>query len=221
MSDVAREQHLRTPRTARFYMLGELGAATRELWVACHGYAQLARYFARPFASIVTPERAVLVPEALNRYYFETAPGVHGPDARVAATWMTREDREHEIADYIDYLDNLVEHAVGDVAPSVRITAFGFSQGCATVSRWAARGRTRVHRVILWGSGLPPELEPSPDLFGGAELVVAIGDADEHVSEAAVSRQDARLRKGAMSYRLVRYAGGHRVDEAALARLLM
>jgi predicted esterase len=220
VSDVAREHHLRTPRTARFYLLGDITAATQELWVACHGYAQLARYFARPFAGIVSAERVVVVPEALNRYYFESAPGVHGPHARVAATWMTREHREHEIADYIEYLDNLVQHVAGDVAPDVRITAFGFSQGCATVSRWAARGRTRVHRVILWGSGLPPELEPSPALFRGAELVVAVGDADQHVSDAGIARQEARLRDGGMPYRLVRYAGGHRVEAQALAVLL-
>jgi predicted esterase len=220
VSDVAREHHLRTPRTARFYLLGEVTAGTRELWVACHGYAQLARFFARPFAGIVSPERAVVVPEALNRYYFETAPGVHGLDARVAATWMTREDREQEIADYVEYLDNLVEHVVGDVAPDVRITALGFSQGTATVSRWVARGRTPVERVVLWGAGLPPELEPSPSLFGGAELVIAIGNQDEHVSEAAVARQEARLREGRRAYRLVRYEGGHRVESGALARLV-
>lgn len=211
---------MRTPRTARYYLLGGLSPDTEELWVACHGYAQLARFFARPFAGIVSTERAVVVPEALNRYYFESAPGVHGPDARVAATWMTREDREHEIADYIEYLDILVEHVVGDVAPDVRVTAFGFSQGCATVSRWAARGRTRVQRVVLWGSGLPPELEPSPALFRGAELVIAIGNQDEHVSDAAVRRQEARLRDGGMPYRVVRYPGGHRVDGNALAALV-
>jgi predicted esterase len=219
VSDVVHEHHFRTPRTARYYLLGQVTHATRELWVACHGYAQLARFFARPFAGIVTPARAVLVPEALNRYYFETAPGVHGPHARVAATWMTREDREHDIADYVEYLDNLVAHVAGDVAADLRITALGFSQGTATVSRWAARGRTRVERVILWGAGMPPELEPSPSLFQGAGLVIAIGRQDEHVSEAAVARQEARLQAGGMPYRLVRYDGGHRVEPHALAEL--
>lgn len=214
------ERHLRTPRTARFYVLGEVTNETRELWVACHGYAQLARFFARPFTSIVAADRAIIVPEALNRYYFETAPGVHGPDARVAATWMTREDRDHEMADYIEYLDNLVTHVAGDVAPHVRITALGFSQGAATVSRWAARGRTLMHRVVLWGSGLPPELEPGPDLFQGASVVLAAGASDAFVSLARVRAEAARLEAAGMTCSVLEYDGGHRVETEALAELV-
>jgi predicted esterase len=214
------ERHLRTPRTARFYVTGEVTEATRELWVACHGYAQLARYFVRPFTAIASAERVIVAPEALSRYYFETAPGMHGPNARVAATWMTREDRDNEIRDYIEYLDNVAANVAGDVAHDVRITAFGFSQGCATVSRWAAHGRTRLDRVILWGSGLPPELEPAQALFRDADLTIAIGSDDMHISGSAVTRLEARLKQGGMSYRLHRYAGGHRVEPAALRGLL-
>jgi predicted esterase len=214
------ELHIRTPRTARYYSTAELTAYTRELWIVCHGYAQLARYFIRPFAAISNAQRVVVAPEALSRYYFETAPGVHGPDARVAATWMTREDRDHEILDYIEYLDNLAAHLVREAAADVRITALGFSQGAATVSRWAARGSTPLHRVILWGSGLPGELEPAPDLLRGADLIVALGTSDEHINEAAVSRQEARLKQGGMQYRMHRYRGAHRVEADALVALL-
>jgi predicted esterase len=214
------EGRIRTPRTARYYATGEVTAATQELWIACHGYAQLARYFVRPFAEIASTQRVIVAPEALNRYYFETAPGRHGPDAKVAATWMTREDREHEMVDYIEYLDNVTALMAGHAAPDAHITALGFSQGSATVSRWAARGRTRLDRVILWGAAIPPELEPGPSLFRGADLVLAIGTADEHVSEAAVARQEARLSDAGMPHRLHRYEGGHRINAQALAGLL-
>ena len=99
------EHHLEVRRTARYHTLGESGAG--EVWIVCHGYAQLARYFLRAFAAIDDGSRYIVAPEALNRYYHETAPGVHGPDARIAATWMTREDRDTEISDYIAYLDAL------------------------------------------------------------------------------------------------------------------
>lgn len=202
-------------RSARFYTLGNPDAA--DVWIVCHGYAQLARYFLRAFSAIDDGSRYIVAPEALNRYYYETAPGVHTGDARIAATWMTREDREHEIDDYIAYLDTLAER-VADGTPR-RITALGFSQGAATVSRWAARGAARIDHVILWGSGLPPELQPGPELLRGARLTIAIGDADSQIPSGEVERQDHRLREAGMDYHLVRYVGGHRIEAEALAAL--
>jgi predicted esterase len=211
-----REHHLAVHRTARYYTLGPVDAA--EVWFVCHGYAQLARYFVRSFEILDDGSRLIVAPEALNRYYFETAPGVHGPDARVAATWMTREDREHEIDDYIAYLDSLYVALVGDGVGRV-VIALGFSQGAATVSRWAARGRARVDHVILWGSGLAHELNPAPDLLANARLWIALGDADPQIDEARVVDADRRLRAGGLAYELYRYAGGHRIEPAALRGL--
>jgi hypothetical protein len=36
-------------RTARYYTLGEISSATREVWFVIHGYGQLAEYFIRHF----------------------------------------------------------------------------------------------------------------------------------------------------------------------------
>jgi predicted esterase len=211
-----REHHLTVRRTARYYTLGDDRAG--EVWFVCHGYAQLARYFLRQFEQLDDGSRLIVAPEALNRYYFETAPGVHGADARVAGTWMTREDREHEIDDYVAYLDALYDTIVRHTERRT-IVALGFSQGAATVSRWAARGRARIDHVILWGSGLAAELSPGPHLLRGASLAIAIGDADAQIAESRVSDEDRRLRGAGLEYRLYRYSGGHRVEPAALAEL--
>jgi predicted esterase len=206
------EHHLHVRRTARFHTLGDPKA--KDVWIACHGYAQLARYFLRPFAGIDDGSRYIVAPEALNRYYYETSPGVHTRDARIAATWMTREDREADIDDYVEYLDTLAAHL--SAGTPRRITALGFSQGASTVSRWAARGRTRIDNVILWGSPLAPELDASATLLQGARLTIAIGNADEQIPAGELERQDARLRNAGMEYDLVRYAGGHRIEADAL-----
>jgi predicted esterase len=215
-----REHHLRTTRTARYYTLGATGSAVRELWIVCHGYAQLARIFMQAFEAIDDGTRLIVAPEALNRYYFETAPGEHAGDARVAATWMTREDRGHEISDYIEYLDSVVEQVAGSVAGPARVIALGFSQGAATVSRWAAHGRTPIDHVLLWGASLAYELEPDLGLFRGAALTIAMGAEDPYVSAARINAEDARLRGAGMDYRLLRYDGGHRVEPDALRELV-
>jgi predicted esterase len=210
------EHHIAVRRTARYYTLGN--ASADEVWFVCHGYAQLARYFSRAFETIADETRLIVAPEALNRYYFETAPGLHGADARVAATWMTREDREHEIDDYVAYLDTLYDAVIADAARST-IVALGFSQGAATVSRWAALGRARIDHVIVWGSGLAHELRPGPQLLRGAKLYIAVGDADRQIDESRLSAIDQQLRAADLDYRFHQYAGGHRVEPAALREL--
>jgi predicted esterase len=209
------ERHITVGRTARYCTTGSDDAP--ELWIACHGYAQLARYFIRPFAQIAGADRVVVAPEALSRYYFETAPGVHAADARIGATWMTREDREHEIADYVAYLDALAAHVnAGDR----RVVALGFSQGAATVSRWAARGNARIDHIVLWGTGPAAEIEPAPDMFRGATVTLAAGRSDEFFDVATAERVRSRLSAAGVECDVHAYDGGHRIDAAPLESLV-
>src|SRR3712207_4878931 len=99
------EAHIAVTRTARYYTLGANVMAPREVWFACHGYGQLAGYFARHFEALDDGTRMIVVPEALSRFYFGEARGQHGAEAMVGATWMTREDREREIEDHVHYLE--------------------------------------------------------------------------------------------------------------------
>lgn len=210
--------HLRVARTARYYLLGEPAAHAHELWVVCHGYGQLARTFSRRFQPIAAAHRVIAAPEALNRYYFDDSPGAHGPDARVGATWMTREDREHDIADYVDYLDAITAHiAAGMTAP--RITALGFSQGSATVSRWAAAGSTRLDRVILWGGSVAHDIGLHADVFRGTPLVLVAGRSDEQLTAARLAAETTRLHDAGIQPTIVHYDGGHHIDETALRGL--
>jgi predicted esterase len=218
------EHHLRVARTARYYTIGGPAAggapgALREVWVVCHGYAQLARSFVRAFAVIADASRLIVAPEALNRFYAERAPGVSARDARVAATWMTREDRAHEVEDYVAYLDAVAARVTRDVACPLPITALGFSQGAATVSRWAALGATPLARVILWGAGPAHDLALGPDTFRGAGLTLVSGSADEHLGVADAARVQQRLDEAGVAYEPCHYDGGHRIDSDVLRRL--
>lgn len=212
------EHRIAVRRTARYYTLGGGDSPPAEVWIACHGYGQLARRFLRAFEPVAGPDRLVAAPEALSRFYLDDALKVHGPDSRVGATWMTREDREHEIEDYIAYLDQLVRH-VSDGRQRT-ITALGFSQGAATVSRWAARGSTRIDHVVLWGS--PPAHDLVDDELArlSGRLTIAIGTADPSIPPGEVERQDERLRHASVEYELMRYHGVHRVESDALKELV-
>src|SRR6266571_4009811 len=145
------EHSLSTSRTARYFTLGHPSDA-RELWFVCHGYGQLASRFLERFRSLESQRRCIVAPEGLSRFYLTE----HATERRVGASWMTREDRLHEIDDYVRYLDAL--HAVVASAEA-RVTALGFSQGTATVCRWAAYGSARIDRLIVWGGEVPPDLD--------------------------------------------------------------
>src|SRR6185437_4056253 len=154
--------HLRVRRTARYYTLGGAGSATRAVWVVLHGYSQLAGGFIRFFADLAADDSLVIAPEAMNRYYLvgpERAPAGERP---VGATWMTREDRASEIADYVEYLDALYDDVVAQhVRAGARLHVIGFSQGAATATRWLVHGRATVRQLVLWGGLLPPETDIS------------------------------------------------------------
>jgi len=208
-----REHRLVTTRRARYYTIGGGEQPLSEAWIVLHGLGQLASVFINYFQSIASPGRLIVAPEALNRYY--VAPGASGrtADAKVGATWMTRMDRENEIADYVDFLDAVWRETANGAA---RVTVLGFSQGVATACRWVAMGHSRVDRLVAWAGQLPPDVEPSvfAKLPGGVTLVH--GTTDEYSSWIAEGNHDARLVAAGIRPEVVTFDGGHRMDRLTL-----
>jgi predicted esterase len=207
------ERFIRVQRTARYHLLGE-AAGAKALWIVLHGYGQLARFFLTKFEGL-GKDVMIVAPEGLNRYYLDEA------HQRVGATWMTREDREHEIQDQVDYLDSLVDLLHGE-AGDLPVKVLGFSQGVATACRWSLKGRTRLDHLVLWAGGIPPE--PVPEKLRAAwqhmtpDLV--LGTQDEFADEKALQAQVARLTSARIPHRVHRFAGGHVLEPVLLARLI-
>ena len=220
MDDIG-ERHLRVQRTARLVFVGEPGPGTRELWVACHGYGQLAAQFAVALQPLRSDERVVVAPEALSRFYLDDPAKRHGPDSPIGASWMTREDREREISDYVDYLDAVVDAVLAEAPKGVRITGLGFSQGAATVCRWATLGKTKLHRVIVWGGTLPHDLPTGNGaaLFRGAEIVLVGGRKDRLAPPEALERDKTALAERGMAARVLWHDGGHSLSSSLLREL--
>ncbi len=213
------EHHLQVPRTARYFTLGSGDAD--EVWVVLHGYGQLAERFLERFAPLERADRLLLAPEGLSRFYLDGI-GRHGPEARVGATWMTREDRLAEIEDYVGYLDRLYEAVAERMARRPRrLVALGFSQGAATAARWALLGRAPVDRLVLWAGTLPPEVDLAAQRtkLSRLHLVLVVGDQDEYAEPGRVAEAEASLDRAGVPHRVLRYRGGHRIEEEALRQL--
>lgn len=208
------EHHLPVQRTARYHTVGD-PATARHIWVVLHGYGQLARFFLRPFEGLAEG-RLIAAPEGLSRYYLDAE------HSRVGATWMTREDRDHEIADQVHYLDRLVERLLEQCGGPRLVSVLGFSQGVATACRWAVLGRTDFERLVLWGGTMPPE-QAADDLakrWSSTHVDLVHGEQDPVVDAAALARNEARLHEAGVAHAVHRFHGGHELDKLTLQRLI-
>ncbi len=217
-----REHHIQVARTARYHTLGDPGPTVREVWFVCHGYRQLAGRFVRRFSGIADGSRMIVAPEGLSRFYVDPRERAHGPEDPVGATWMTREDRDSEIHDYVRYLDQVhdaVMSGLDGVAPA--IVVLGFSQGVHTVSRWVTLGSVRPAALILWGAYPPPDLPHAEATrrLGSTRLFLVAGTEDRYWTEQGREGEEARLESLGVSYRTRIFEGGHEIDRAVLSEL--
>jgi predicted esterase len=216
------ERHLEVVRTARYWVLGEDIASPREVWFVLHGYSQLAGRFLTRFAAIDDGTRRIIAPEGLSRFYVGREPGRHGPASVVGATWMTREDREREIHDYVRYLDRLAEISLADLEPEIPVVVLGFSQGVATAARWTTLGSMRPQRLLLWGDFLPPDLDSARAGTAWADtgvLLVRGADDGALADEGLLAAERERLEAFGLRLPVHRYAGGHEVLPEVLVGL--
>ena len=213
--------HLRVQRTARYYTLGE-SISPRTVWIVLHGYGQLAADFIRYFADLASEEALVVAPEALNRYYTVPAESAPARDRPVGATWMTREDRASEIADYVEYLDAVYEEvAAGPAREGAKVNVVGFSQGAATATRWLTHGKAQLNRLILWGGFTPPETDFShgPGSFRNTRVTIVLGTRDHFISDEALAAEQARFDAARVALDVIRFDGGHAVSRAVFPQL--
>jgi len=215
-----REVHLTVQRTARYAILGPDGPAAEEVWIVCHGYGQQAAAFLEAFQPLDDGRRLLVAPEALSRFYLDSGPsGRHGE--QVGASWMTREDRDCEIDDYVRYLEALRSQVLAPIGrPDVTVRVLGFSQGVATAARWVLNAAWKPAQLILWGGFLPQELLPEqgapiPDV----RLTFVSGERDHTVDQVRLAQQVAALQTRGARVELIGFAGAHRLDTSTLLRL--
>ena len=216
------EHHVAVTRTARYVTVGEPGPAISDVWFALHGYGQLAPSFARHCQPLAAPHRLVVVPEGLSRFYLGDHTRPAGPDAKIGASWMTREDRLSEITDYVRYLDQLHATIFSRLpGTGVRVTVLGFSQGAPTATRWLTRGDAVADRLILWGAPMPADLDPALDgaRLRRSEVVLVAGDRDDYITPKVIAAEETRLATMNVRFRTLRYPGGHAIDPGTLQEL--
>jgi predicted esterase len=159
----------------------------------------------------------------LSRYYTASDAGFHSSESKVVASWMTREDRDSEIDDYVAYLDAVYDEIMSKVErKNISITVLGFSQGGATANRWVTRGRSRTDRLIMWGALIASDadLNQAATFFRDVKLTIVYGKKDQFANEKIIEDYQRVLSDKKIPFELLTFDGGHRMDRDTLKSLM-
>lgn len=202
--------HISVSKTARYYTMGNLNSNTKEIWFVIHGWAQLAEQYLNSFAAMDNGERFFIAPEALNRFYIK----VGKPD--VGATWMTREDRDAEMKDYINYL-NAVYDLFELNAVNAKVVVLGFSQGVATVSRWAHQNPRKIDILIFYAGEPGNELQSKEvlELFNNTKKYFVYGTDDQFINELNIQKYKNMM----PNFEFILFEGKHEINTGALSAI--
>ena len=205
---MATELKLTAPKTFRYWISGDFEKANK-LIIVLHGYGQLAEFFIRKFNEI--PEDYIVVaPEGMHRFY------LNGTSGRVGASWMTKEDRESDITDNLNWLSKLFSELT-EQKTFEKTILLGFSQGGATAARWFYTKKVLFDQLILWASVFPPDLE-RPIIQSNSNNYFVIGTEDEYYNtEAQISEIKFYQNIG---FNTLQFEGRHDIENDTLKRIL-
>lgn len=207
------QHHLEVQIKAPYYTLNNLTEKTERVWLVFHGYGQLAEYFIKKFEGLDADKNFIIAPQGLSKYYLE---GVYG---RVGASWMTKEDRLTEIENQYSYIDSVLKQF--DIS-NKKLTYFGFSQGTATMGRYAAHAKIPFDQMIIWAGTFPPDTNPDDwkYLTGDEGIHYYTSREDIYFKEEMISNQNEVVKAAiGREPELHWYEGGHKVVPALLSNI--
>ncbi len=195
-------------KTFRFELINNHAKAETVLYVL-HGYGQLVKYFIRKFGGI--PDDIMIVaPEGMHRFYLKGASG------RVGASWMTKELRETDIQDNIDWL-NALDEKISSEYPIKRRYLLGFSQGGSTAIRWAIHGKPKFEALFIWASDFPPEEKVNAHLLSCDEQHFFMGSNDEFFDE--LRQKELITYYENIGFKISAYLGTHDIQNETLLKV--
>ncbi len=204
-------------KTAHYVTIGAMSEQTENVWFVVHGYGQLAEFFIKKFKILDDGKTVIIAPEALSKFYLKEFSG------RVGATWMTKYERDSEIADYINYLNHLYETVLQGIdINKLKINILGFSQGTATVARWCMNETIKYDRLILWAGYFGNGIEDVIDVtkLTDKEVILCYGKQDEFLVKIDTLLYEKDIQKVIPHIEIHTFEGGHSIDEELLLRIM-
>ena len=189
---------VQTPTHGRVLIDDPAADFSGRMIVGFHGYGQSADTMIDDLRRIPGAAACRLVSvQALHRFYARSE--------AVVASWMTRQDREHAIADNIGYVDQAVAEAAGNDVQS--IVFLGFSQGASMAARAAVRGSRTAAGLVLLAGDIPPDVREVATKF--PPVLIGCGVRDEWYAGDRVNSDRKFLESKQIPHEIVMFNGGH------------
>ena len=157
----------------------------------------------------------LVAPEGLHRFYLE------GTSGRIGASWMTKENRERDIENYLIYLDTLHQQIASEKDWD-EISVLGFSQGVATAFRWIAEGGISPSKFLICSGLVPPDvdLKIKKDIFDPIKMTYFSGVNDPYRTEDSVKEFYDAVASSKLNMDLVNFKGVHEVFVEGIVKVL-
>lgn len=181
------------------------------LLVGFHGYAELAAIHLEELKRIPGAERWILCAVQGPHLFYKARTG------EVAASWMTRMNRELAIHDNVAYVDTVVSEIRAAHPTTDCLVYTGFSQGVAMAYRATAFGKHPATGLIANGADVPPDVAAN-GLASLPPILHARGIADSGYRQETFDRDVHTLRAGGATVEAVTFNGGHEWTDDLRAR---
>jgi predicted esterase len=208
---------IQTERTARYFTLGNLNEKTKRVYFLLHGYAQNADEFLNSFIDLADNETLLIAPEGLSHFYFKDL------FQQPVSSWMTSLERENEVTDYVHYLQKVYSEVLGNVdCNNLIINYIGFSQGCATLSRWLNAGNTKMNHVVLYAGEIGSEIDFTDDKFFAKKcnLHIVYGEDDRFIRMERLQEISNLLSKENVNFIIEKTTGRHVVSAEGVCYII-
>jgi predicted esterase len=201
---------------ASYATLGTLSADTRTIWVVCHGYGQLSRNFIRRFDVLDLQTNYVIAPQGLSKFY------LGNKYEEVGASWLTKESREQDLYNQLAYMKAVFDQEIPTQEQSnYRYCLLGFSQGVATICRWAVAQQLSFDKLILWAGRVPAEIQNSQLGFisKAAQVFTVVGKQDALITPEVQEQEQQRLETLFNHLITIRFDGGHEIKREVIQQI--
>ncbi len=203
------ERTIATQTHGRYLVVPPTSRGPSPVLVGFHGYAEAAETQLERLRAIPGVEGWLLVSiQGMHRFYQRRT-------SDVVASWMTRQDREHAMADNLAYVAGVLDAVAREWSPAPGLVFAGFSQGVAMTFRAAAASSRPVAGAMAVGGDVPPELG-ADDLARVPTALVCRGANDAVYAAATFESDVRRLREAGSDVRPLAFDGGHEWSDAVL-----
>lgn len=211
-----KENKISIQKTAFYYSIGEVSPKIEHFWICCHGYGQSAAKFIYKFDDLDNGKTLVVAPEGLSKFYFG------GFTGEVGASWMTKKNREEEIEDYVNYIDQIYQLTLPQLASNCKVHLLGFSQGAATISRFLLLRKPKVQTLIMWAGQFAHDLDfkQNQDFLKRINIKSVLGNQDQFINEEGWAKMKAKQEANGIKFETIRFEGKHKIDREVLQNII-